>query len=396
MHIELPSLPSSPHSSALPSPPDSPNSVSSLPSLNSSFFLSSADVSPPHPATDVARDSTAGLVIPSLTLPPALSQPTAYGKTLADLRLIVLGGSAEFLLDGNKDIVDVAQPEAAPLRGARIIRASTDWIEHSDGHGLDRFEPSHNVEILEIARSGGGHDMSRLTEQLLNIVHAPFREVHDLLDPTPTNSALLSNLVSSPTSPLYTAFIVLSSGLSTQERSLIAALGTAVPVIILPPVAGTHTRVRLPLSTFRPQTPVALRTALFRAPDTLATLRTEAADRFFAWREREMVAARPRASSASWDKSAWEADWAATMSRAASRRAKPTTGGEPAPPCVPLDPLHLPSLLAFSLSLFTPTRERLRRISLTGRGLGLALLGTLCVGIGLGLGMALRLPAFVA
>ena len=99
MHIELPSasLPSSPHSSALPSPPDSPNSVSSLPSLNSSFFLSSADVSPPHPATDAARDSTAGLVIPSLTLPPALSQPTAYGKTLADLRLIVLGGAADFL-----------------------------------------------------------------------------------------------------------------------------------------------------------------------------------------------------------------------------------------------------------------------------------------------------------
>jgi len=152
------SQPSSPRSSALPSPPGSPDSISSFPSLSSSFFFSSAAASPPHLHShhDHSRDSTQGFIIPSLTLPSALHRPTTYGKTLGDVRLLVLSSDEassstllSMILEGNEDIVDVSASESTEY--GTITRASTDWIEHGDAHGLERFEPSHNVEILEIA-----------------------------------------------------------------------------------------------------------------------------------------------------------------------------------------------------------------------------------------------------
>ncbi|KAH8997921.1 hypothetical protein EDB92DRAFT_1307296 [Lactarius akahatsu] len=87
------SQPSSPRSSALPSPPGSPDSISSFPSLSSSFFFSSAAASPPyaHAHIEQDRELTQGLIIPSLALPAALRQPTPYGKTLGDIRLLALG-----------------------------------------------------------------------------------------------------------------------------------------------------------------------------------------------------------------------------------------------------------------------------------------------------------------
>jgi hypothetical protein len=153
------SAPSSPRSSALPSPPDSPStdSVSSFPSVSSSFFFSSAAASPPHsrPQSDETRDSTQGLIIPSLTLPAALRRPTPYGQTLGDLRLLVLeseGAGKNFstglLLEDNDDVVDVDQWEDAEY--GRVLRASTDWVEHRDAHGLEKFEPTRNVEIVEL------------------------------------------------------------------------------------------------------------------------------------------------------------------------------------------------------------------------------------------------------
>jgi hypothetical protein len=151
---------SSPRSSALPSPPDSPSSgsVSSLPSVSSSFFFSSAAASPPphsHPPSDHLRDSTQGLIIPCLTLPSALRKPTPYGQTLGELKVLVLGSQGTgksfvsgLFVDDNEDIVDVGAWEATE-HGA-VLRLSTDWIEYRDGHGLEKFEPARNVEIIEL------------------------------------------------------------------------------------------------------------------------------------------------------------------------------------------------------------------------------------------------------
>lgn len=150
------SQPSSPRSSALPSPPNSPSeSISSLPSVGSSFFYSSAAASPPHshPQSDHAREYTQGLIIPSLTLPEALPRPTQYGKTLGDIRLLVIGDAVEdhtlvssLLLDDNEDVVDTGDWETTS--DGFVLRASTDWIEHKDAHGLEKFEPSRNVELV--------------------------------------------------------------------------------------------------------------------------------------------------------------------------------------------------------------------------------------------------------
>jgi len=153
------SQPSSPRSSGLPSPPDSPDSISSFPSLSSSFFFSSAAASPPHAHAHIEQDRelTQGLIIPSLTLPATLRQPTPYGMTLGDVRLLTLGSAdpaaspiAGILLEGNEDVVDVG-PSQATNHGL-VIRASTDWIEHKDAHGLEKFEPTRNVEILDVSK----------------------------------------------------------------------------------------------------------------------------------------------------------------------------------------------------------------------------------------------------
>lgn len=160
--VPIASQPSSPPSVAHLSPPDSPsespsNSVSSLPSISSSFFFSSAAASPPHSnaASDHVRDSTQ-LIIPSLTLPSPLRRPTPYGQTLGDLRLLVIGskGSGKSslsvsLVEDNEDVVDFSSWEDGEY-GCSILHASTDWIEHSDPHGLEKFEPSKNVEIIKL------------------------------------------------------------------------------------------------------------------------------------------------------------------------------------------------------------------------------------------------------
>lgn len=153
------SQPSSPRSSALPSPPGSPDSISSFPSLSSSFFFSSAAASPPYGHTHIEQDRelTQGLIIPSLTLPAALRQPTPYGKTLGDIRLLAIGSAdptaspiAGIFLEGNEDVVDVGPSEVT--NDGLMVRASTDWIEHNDAHGLEKYEPTRNVEILDISK----------------------------------------------------------------------------------------------------------------------------------------------------------------------------------------------------------------------------------------------------
>ena len=153
-HVRSASLPSSPVS-ALPSPPDSPSggSVSSLPSVGSSFFYSSAAASPPHihAAYCPPEDDALRFVIPSLSLPAALPHPSPYGQTLGDLKLLILGSNgigkttlANLLLESNDDIVHVSGWEA------NILTASTDWLDHEDNTGLEKYEPALNVQITEL------------------------------------------------------------------------------------------------------------------------------------------------------------------------------------------------------------------------------------------------------
>lgn len=158
---QLESQPSSPIS-ALPSPPDSPSagSISSLPSVSSSFFYSSGPTSPHHHPLDHPRSEPDDLhlVIPSLTLPSAIRHATTYGQTLGDLRLLILGPKgigkttlANVLLESNDNVVEIGGWEYLDGEDrANVLRASTDWIEHGDAHGLEKFEPARNVEIVEL------------------------------------------------------------------------------------------------------------------------------------------------------------------------------------------------------------------------------------------------------
>ncbi|TFY64575.1 hypothetical protein EVG20_g5896 [Dentipellis fragilis] len=421
--LDMPSMssqPSSPRSSALPSPPDSPDSISSFPSLTSSFFFSSAAASPPHSHTHLehGRDSTQGLIIPSLTLPAALRQPTAYGKTIGDVRLLVLGseeaGDASLpslLLEDNDDLVDVGTRETTD--NGSVFRASTDWIEHRDAHGLERFEPANNVEIAELPAYSDGDDPTSKACSPLSTRH--FTACMKSSTPTIPPSPILSNLIASPSVPFYTAVVLLNITSSPQERTIIDRLSAHIPIITLPPVAS-HSRQRLKLSAFRPASAYALRAGLFRSPETLALLRSETADRFLRWREVERavnivrrtkynapspdhkpkgavpVGEKRGGAGATWNKADWEAEWDATLSRDVARRLREgtITGAPPRPihhSCAPIavDPLHLPSLLVFSMSLWTPLKSRVTQVKLSGMRLGLVLVSTLCAGIGIGL-----------
>ncbi|TBU47145.1 hypothetical protein BD309DRAFT_952414 [Dichomitus squalens] len=446
-----PFRPSTPHS-AFHSEPGSPSgdSVSSFPSVGSSFLFSSGPTSPPHPGHHSEReydeelgDSTSGLVIPSLMLPSPSRRPTTYGQTLGDVRLLLLGprgadmsAIASQLVDDNEDVVEVGlweedRQEGANTRGKRkaTLHVSTDWVEHRDRHGLERIEPARNVEIVELPSYDSHTEAQTIVERVLPVIHYPFHEVLDLLNHDHPPSGTLSHLLSSSCSPLYTALILLAtpSALPPAEKSLIESLSTHIPIIILPPsplhrspsshehehehgrrASSSH------LSAFRPTSLAALRNGLFRSPNTLATLRAEAAARFLRWREVERAVervrwsasgarmsapgqrsdtTRPAITSASgtqgdwFDKQAWEAQWGDELSREVAlhlRRRRPAPpslspshsparkppansagSGERAvvsPSCgAALDPLHIPSLVVFSFSLLGALRTRVAR-----------------------------------
>ncbi|KAI9513371.1 hypothetical protein F5148DRAFT_1155299 [Russula earlei] len=403
------SLPSSPRSSALPSPPDSPDSISSSPSLSSSFFFSSAAASPPHVHAHIEQDreSAQGLIIPSLILPTALRQPTPHGKTLGDVRILVFGSAgpggssiARTLLDDNEDIVDVGPSDVT--HNGHVVRASTDWAEHRDAHGLEKFEPTHNVEILDVSKHASADEIDNAIARILAIIHEPFRDLLHVIDPGCPPSALLSNLISSSSSPLYVALIVHPQSLSSRHRSIIDSLGAHIPVVVLP--STELSRARLPISAFRPSSLQALRAGIFRSPETVNLLRSEAADRFLRWREVERAActvhdsrtdARSQQGPA-WDKAAWETEWDATLSRDVARRLRENTATfcpsqlhAKDATCLSafLDPFHIPSLVMFSLSLFAPFKENISQMTLSGRRLGFVLVGTLCAGVGVGLAL---------
>jgi hypothetical protein len=223
--------------------------------------------------------------------------------------------------------------------------------------------------------------VSTLTQFILSLIHTPFKSVHEMLHPDQTPSPILANLLSSPYTPLYTALVLMTSAPSQIEYSLIESLGPHIPVILLP--GAPIKRHSLHLSSFRPSTSTALRSGLFRSPETLSTLRSEAADRFLRWREVEralysLSLSEPyyshcdstrstsnsnlRPSSSKWDKAKWEAEWEHTLSKdIAHHRRSTITPSSPqtsfSPPS--FDPLHLPSIFMFSLSLLGPLRAKI-------------------------------------
>jgi hypothetical protein len=372
-----------------------------------------------------------------LTLPTALRHPTPYGQTLGDVRLLVLGRKgagktrlANILLEGNEDIVEVGAWEDTIY--GMTIRASTSWLEHQGAEGLERFEPSKNVTIVEISGYNENDHVETLLHAVTNHIEPQFRKVLEILDPQ-SMSPLVADLISSPSTPLYTALIILApKALSQLELDIIKALGSYIPLILLPPIATNHRAPSyndLHVSTFRPSNADALREGLFRSPETLAALRAEAAERFLVWRNtahkdasppalsrRSTVTARPKArhrpsERASYPKDVaqskvkWEAELEPSVSRGTVRRARiDPMRPEPARgPPVPLDPLHIPSILRFSISLLSPLKERILGL-FTTRGfaspsgsrpsgdprrlvIGMAVLGAFCAGIGIGIVM---------
>ncbi|GJE93162.1 hypothetical protein PsYK624_093210 [Phanerochaete sordida] len=494
-----PSPPSPASSAHTPSSPS--ESVSSLPSVASSFLFSSGPGSPPH-AHEQPHD--ASLIIPSLALPAPLRRPAPYGQALGGVRVLVLGAAGagadaavRAFAEEEDDVVEVhwEDAEVAGVR-ARVLRLSTDWIEHRDAHGLEKHEPSRNVEVVLLQDYGPDSDLSEVLRSTLNIVHAPFSALVPVLHPDQSPNALLANLLASPASPLYTAMVVVPSNHMTQyETKLISELSTHVPLVMLPShqsssrsrayqphqspysrrpsLQGFHTpgpsdTLRaVKLASIRPQTAHALRTCIMRSPEALSTLRLEAAERFMRWREVERAVghvlgsttppsgsvspdrtpaasrivdpARRRAPAAQrWDKARWEEEWEGGLAtdvaktlrarRAKGMQRRSTLRAFPRPRVAPdyaeipvdststliapedlvnthFDPLHLPSVLAFSISLLGPLKSRIARMfspapaytqavgpnsanagsggALDG-GLAWVLVGAFCAGVGVG------------
>ncbi|THH05941.1 hypothetical protein EW145_g4427 [Phellinidium pouzarii] len=439
---------SSPRSAVLPSPPDSPlldpywdadiDSLSSFPSISSSVFFSSGAGSPhshPHsrPLSDqlchhhlhehehiiehehdheFGHGHDAGLVIPSLTLPSALPQPTPYGQGLGDAAFILIGPTnagagalAEFLADAD-DVVDAAAWEPVPGGvGARVLRASTDWIEERDQHGLERFEGTANVSFLELDGFDAAAKPEYVIENVLRHVHDVFHDVRNQLDNSPS-SPLLHSLLASSHSTLFTALIyVTATPLTAQDHAIITGLASSIPIIPFSTTSSSaalsfarHASIQPKLSFFQPRSYYALRLGLFRSPNTLASLRAEAADRFMRWREVERAVAdmsssvmNPGTVSAAamrrrdtitgaednnwaWSKAAWEVSLSEDIARRMrlvnppaeksefstepeSRFADPGSNllATVPPYFAPvLDPLHFRSLMMLSLALLVP------------------------------------------
>jgi hypothetical protein len=75
------------------------------------------------------------------------------------------------LIEDNEDVVEVGSWDA--IDHGALLRASTDWIEHYDAHGLEKYEPTRNVEILEVPGYEHADDVSRSFEYFLR----PYRVV---------------------------------------------------------------------------------------------------------------------------------------------------------------------------------------------------------------------------
>lgn len=217
--------------------------------------------------------------------------------------------------------------------------------------------------------------------------------------------------------------MVALAALTSHDQAIISSLSSVIPVV---PFSSTSSSALLSfrsggdtqVSAFKPRTASALRSGLFRSPSTLAALRIEAADRFMRWREVEHymddVAKPSQLEEMDWDKAAWEASLSEDIARRmhASTSSVSRSGtrdlytARRTEPCYSpsFDPLHLRSLVMFSLSLLSPRKggESWRhspyayaydevdpptpsRYSGSRWKWGLAIVGIFCAGFGVGL-----------
>ncbi|KJA26939.1 hypothetical protein HYPSUDRAFT_100267, partial [Hypholoma sublateritium FD-334 SS-4] len=332
------------------------------------------------------------------------------------------------LLEDNEDVVDVGTwedwngAEAGIDVYGKVLRASTDWLEQHNVFGLERFEPTKNVEIIELPGYSHDTDSTELISRLKSIIEAPFRSLHDVLHPEIDPSGVVAGLLAAPTSPLYTALLfLLPSSPTPLDSEFIRSLSAHIPLIVLPRLSGSHriaeSSARTPhipsakLSAFRPASPVALRNGLFRSPETAALLRAEAVDRFLRWREVEKAVEGIWESSLNtnatsekgegWSKARWEAEWMEDHAQEVARRVREDATRNGPAHCMDgphahglhpsFDPLHLPSLIVFSVSLIGPLRVRVWASlqsaveSLNETKVQVALFGGFCVGVGAGI-----------
>jgi hypothetical protein len=330
-------------------------------------------------------------------------------------------------VEDNEDVVEAGSWEESDC-GA-VLRASTDWIEQRDAHGLEKYEPSRNVEIRELPSYDQRDDPNELVRFVSSIIQQPFHSLASTFRPDGQPSPVMASLVSSSSTPLYTALILLSTSLPSQlEQTIIESLAPQIPIIVLPRMsAGRYAHINK-LSSFRPSSALALRAGLFRTPETLASLRSEAADRFLQWREVERSVNSLQQSRTNsrqqerslrehpnaWNKEKWETEWDATLSRDVARRLREQMAerereyeeedrvedwfgrgksefGSGSFSGSDVDPLYLPSLLTITLSLLGPLQARLRKPiarfleKLNDNPVKVAIAGSFCIGVGVGL-----------
>ncbi|KAK7042769.1 hypothetical protein R3P38DRAFT_2892133 [Favolaschia claudopus] len=220
-------------SASPPSSPSSPaSSVSSFPSVSSSFFFSSAAASPPHPHPEHQGVQQEGegveetLIIPSLALPaPLLIQrlppPHTRTHTLVPLsnrhrpsqsRRRIDGPTTRLLVIGDVDAVAAALLPAHPHHHRESdVWASAGEEEDEDGSRVLRLAGDPAIELVALGGDVEKIDFTLLHHRLLR----PFHRLSRLLAPPPLSSLdgeandLLTSLVLSPESPLYTALLVL-------------------------------------------------------------------------------------------------------------------------------------------------------------------------------------------
>lgn len=174
------------------------------------------------------------------------------------------------------------------------------------------------------------------------------------------------------------------------------------------------------LSAFKPTSAVALKTGLFHSPETVTLLRGEAVDRFLRWREVERAFGEIESSrkrkrdweQEGWTKAQWEMEWMENHSLHVARRMREGTITQRAVErtrtldehfhedpkmydSISFDPLHLPSLVFLSFSLFAPLKSRVRQsvrrlwgdFSWQLSSMQMAIVGGVgfCLGLGVGL-----------
>jgi hypothetical protein len=151
---------------------------------------------------------------------------------------------------------------------------------------------------------------SKLSDKLKAIIQEPFHNLSNVIGEKALTSApdavpMLASLISAPTSPLYTVLVILIQSSPTPlEEQLVDTLASQIPIICIPSSSFSFTslspRTHNPsytsttgsndtLSSFRPLTPLALRHGLFRSPEILATIRSEASEKFLRWSRVEGV-----------------------------------------------------------------------------------------------------------